>query len=407
MLTKSRISVSFVIAIFFFLTNPFPGFAQSIPVQGYDYVVENEQGYLTAYPRGGSGLIKYSGKDAFTVIQAAITALSEKMGGSIFIGPGEYFLSDELLIKGWDEDLPPNKQILIAGNGLSTRIIQLTEFKNALVIKNKACVVLKDLYIYAGPKAKAGLLLDDSGTSEISVWGGTIDNIFIQSNSQSSPAFYGKNFFDLNVPHLTALNNNNHGMIIENTSKTTNYGNSHFGLIRAVSSKNYPYSGLYIKSSNSHGQKFPNLITFSNYECAIGYRGIWMDGAKQNTFSFVDIEGIAQPIYLDGSLTSGESRWNKFLSGYLLPSSGGTAITNTAFTGGNDFSLYIEDDNATIPIVDKQRYKPSNSYNLTMGGAGIKKISITSKTTTPLFIRKNNGEIVNSPGSFVGGVRRP
>jgi hypothetical protein len=91
-------------------------------------------------------------------------------------------------------DLPPNKQILIAGNGLSTRIIQTTTLKSALIIRNKASVVIKDLYIYSGPESKSGLLLDDSGASEISVWGGTFDNIYIQSNSYTSPAFYGKNF---------------------------------------------------------------------------------------------------------------------------------------------------------------------------------------------------------------------
>jgi len=395
MLTESRIKLTFLIIVFLGVNYPHKAFPQSGQLQAFDYIVIKEKEFITAYPRDGTELVKYKGKDAFTVIQTAISAISKKSGGSIYIGPGEYSLSDELLISGWDTDLPPSNQIIIAGNGLSTRIIQTTELKNAIVVNNKASVILKDLYIYTGAKSKAGILLDDSGKSEISVWGGTIDNIFIQSNSQNSPAFYGKNFFDLNVPHLTALNNNNHGIIIENTSITTNYGNSNFGLIRAVGSKNFPFAGLYLKSSNSHGRKFPNLITFSNYECSIAYRGIWLSGAKQNTFSFVDIEGLPQPLYLDGSLTTGESRWNKFLSGYLLPSSGGTAITNTAFTGGNDFSLYIEDDKATIPIVDKQTYKPSNSYNLTMSGAGIKNINISSKAATPLFIRKNNGETLS------------
>ncbi|MBD1394637.1 hypothetical protein [Mucilaginibacter glaciei] len=378
-------------------------FSQSKPVQVYDYVIENNRESITAYPRDGSGLSLLKGRDAYTVLQTAINAISRTVGGSIFIGPGDYILTDELTITGWDNDLPPNKQIIICGNGLSARIIQNTKGKNAVVIKNKACIVLRDLYIYAGIESNAGLLLDDSGNSEISVWGGSIDNIFIQSNSRTSPAFYGKNFFDMNVSHLTAINNNNHSIMIENTSSTTNYGNSHFGFIRAVSSKKIPYAGLYLKSSNSRGQKFPNLITFANYECSIAYRGIWLSGAKQCTFTFVDIEGVPQPIYLDGSTIAGEARWNKFLSGYLLPAAGGTAITNTAFTGGNDFNLYIEDDKATIPVVDRQSYKPANSYNLTMSGAGIKNISITSKTATSLFIRKNNGEIFNHTATSASG----
>jgi hypothetical protein len=296
--------------VFFFIAYPSQLFPRNMPIQPYNYVVVKELDQITAYPRDASVLEKYTGKDAFTVIQAAIAAISTKAGGSLFIGPGEYFLKDELIINGWDMDLPPNKQILIAGNGLSTRIIQTTTLKNALIIRNKASVVIKDLYIYSGPESKSGLLLDDSGASEISVWGGTFDNIYIQSNSYTSPAFYGKNFFDLNVHHLTALNNNNHGIMLENTSTTTSYRNSNFSFVRAVGSKKFPYAGLYLKSTNSRGQKFPNLITFQNYECSIAYRGIWLSGAKQNTFNFVDLEGLPEPLYLDGSPTSGESRWN-------------------------------------------------------------------------------------------------
>jgi hypothetical protein len=361
----------------------------------YDYVIEKEDLVITAYPREGSALTKFTGTDAYTVIQSAITAISKETGGSIYLSRGTYSLSNELMITGWAADVPPSQQIAIIGNGLSTRFVQTTDNKNAIVVKNKASVIFRDFYIYTGKNSGSGILLDDTGISEVSVWGGTIDNIFIQSNSAAQPAFYAKNFFDLNVPHLTAMNNNNHGIILENTSKTTNYGNSNFGLIRAVGSVKFPYAGLYIKSSKSKGLKFPNLMTFANYECSIAYRGIWMSGAKQNTFSFVDLEGLPQPIYMDGSATLGDTRWNKFLSGYLLPSNGGTAITNTAFTGGNDFNLYIEDNAATIPVIDKQTYKPANSYNLTMSGAGLRNIKITSDLKTPLTIRKNNGEFIS------------
>lgn len=370
-------------------------YSQNSNIQHFDYIIESKDNVITAYPRDGAGLAEYSGADAYTVIQAAISAISKGAGGSIYITAGTYFLTNELIISGWDTDTPPQSQIVLTGNGLSTRFIQNTPDKNAIVVKNKTTLVFRDFYIYTGPNSKSGILLDDSGNSEISVWGGTIDNVFIQSNSTTQPAFYGKNFFDLDVPHLTAINNNNHAIILENTSKTINYGNSNFGLIRAVGSKKYPYAGLYLKSTNSKGLKFPNLMTFANYECSIAYRGIWMDGAKQNTFSFVDLEGLPQPIYLDGSAISGESRWNKFLSGYVLPVNGGTAITNTAFTGGNDFNLYIEDNAATIPISDRQTYKPANSYNIIMGGAGIGNIKIVSAANTPLFIRKNNGEVIN------------
>jgi polygalacturonase len=62
-----------------------------MPIQTYDYVVEKKLDQITVYPRDASNLDQYTGKDAYTVIQAAIAAISTKAGGSLFIGPGEFF----------------------------------------------------------------------------------------------------------------------------------------------------------------------------------------------------------------------------------------------------------------------------------------------------------------------------
>jgi len=367
--------------------------------QTADYVIENHNGVITAKARPESGLIEYSGSDAYKIIQSAITALCVKNGGEIFITSGTYYLSDELIINGWDQNLPPNKQLVITGTGYATQLIQNTPDKNAIVLRNKASIVLSGLYIYTGTNSKSGILMDDSGAnSDVSVWGGTIDNVFLQSNSNMQPAFYGKNFFDLNIPHLTAINNNNNGIVIENTSKTTNYGNSNFGFIRAAGSTKSPYAGLYIKSSNSNGDKFPNLITFQNYECVSAYRGIWLNGAKYITFAFIDAEGIKEPIFLDGSKMSGESRSNKFLSGYILPLHSGTAITNTLYTGDNEFNLYVETDPTITVILDEQKYRPVNTYNLSLSGPGVIVMKIVSPAT-PITIKKTNGSIIKLPSN--------
>lgn len=366
--------------------------------QTADFVISISAGVITAKPAVGSGLSVYTGTDAFTVIQSAITALSVGKGGSIYISNGQYFLTNELTITGWDTSRPTSSQLVIQGNGSSTVIIQNTSGKNGIVVKNQVSIVFRDFSMYAGSGAKSGILLDDSGSvSEVSVWGGTIDNIFIQSNSTSQPAFYAKNFFDLEVPHLTALNDSNHGIILENTSLTVNYGNSNFGFVRTTAKLTTPYAGLYIKSSNSNGSKSINLCTFQNYECSIAYRGIWSTSMWQMTFVLVDIEGLPQPIYLDGSTTLGFSRWNNFLSGYLLPQgAGAVGITTTLYTGGNKFSLYVEDDTAIPPFIDSQMYAPVNSFDITCGGLGVPNITIATPLTTPVLIKTTPGTVINN-----------
>jgi len=371
---------------------PSLSFSQSTG-QMSDYVIESQSGVINAYSR--SGLLKYTGTDAYTVIQSAINAVSTGNGGSIAVASGIYYLSNELTINGWDSNTPPTKQITLTGNGYATQLVQTTKGKNAIVVKNKASVVITGFYIYTGSVAKSGILLDDSGTnSNISVWGATIDNIFIQSNSTASPAFYAINFFSLNIPRLTAINSSNHGIILENTSTTTNYGNSSFGLIIAGASSAPPYAGLYLKSSNSNGRHYLNLITFQNYQCGFGYRGIYSTCSNFNTFNFVDIEGMPEPIVFDGNGKGGESRNNKVLSGYLLPSTGGTAITNTLYTGGNDFNVFIEGDAKSKPILDQQQYRPPNSYNVIVSNANAAaNINIKSKASTPLILRKGDATV--------------
>jgi hypothetical protein len=71
--------------------------------------------------------------------------------------------------------------------------------------------------------------------------------IFYSIELPYNSCIFTAKFFDLNVHHLTALNDNNHGIITENTSTTTNYGNSDFDFVRAVGSKNFPYAGYILR----------------------------------------------------------------------------------------------------------------------------------------------------------------
>jgi hypothetical protein len=64
------------------------------------YIIWNEGS--TIYARNGStGTIEYSGTDAVTVINNAITATSNKGGGTIFIKAGNYTLGSSIILKSY------------------------------------------------------------------------------------------------------------------------------------------------------------------------------------------------------------------------------------------------------------------------------------------------------------------
>jgi len=326
----------------------------------------------------------FTDRDVSKVINRAISNLQKETGGSIELGSGYFFLNDEITITGWTNNQPPNAQITITGQGYSTQLVQNTKGKNGIVVRNAASIVLKNMYIYAGRNSKAGILFDADENSKASVWGGTIDNIFVQSNSLTDAAVHLKNFFDLNVPHLSVSSSDNHGIILENISKTVSYGNSNFGFIRSVASK-APYAGLFLKSSNANSPI--NLMTFQNYQCVGSYRGIYSMVSARNVFQLVDIEDAFQPIYLDGSQLGGDTRYTKIMGGYILARDNGTAITNTLYTGGNEINCFVEDDQNRILVSDASQYRPINSYNLQTFGRGAERVDIKSPNIPIRFER--------------------
>jgi len=350
-----------------------------------DYTITISGTTITATPRISTAST-FTGTNAATVIQSTINALSTGLGGSIYIESGTYALSNELTITGWNTDNPPSASLMISGSGDSTLLVQTTSGKHGIVVKNKASIAFKDFRIYTGVAAKSGIFLSNAGTSECSVFGGVLYNIFLQSDSTTDAAFHAINFFDLQIDHLYALNSGNNGILLENISTSTNYGNSHFGFVRCSGSNTAPFAGLKLNSS-VYAFHYINLISFDNIEAIGGYYGIYLLGASANTFNHVDIEYRILPIYIDGT-DNNESLGNRFNGGYILPQGTSAAgITTAAATGGNTFNLYIDGDATTAPIKDASNRAP-NKYDVTFGSSVVPANIVIGNTETMLTYRK-------------------
>lgn len=380
------------------------GVQTKLNIKEADYIIEKVGATVYAHPTGS--LTAYSGTDAYTVIQAAIDELTPAGeqgagGGKISVGKGEFVLTNELTIIGWEAGSGnPQSQLQIIGSGLSTKFVQTTSGKNGIVVKNRASIVLDGFRMNIGANAKSGILLDDTGEdSECSVFGAVIDNILIISNSNSAPAFHAKNFFDLSVPYLSAQNDSNHGVLLEGTSSSINYGNSNFGFLRVAGSNTSPYAGL--KLNGTVAYRPINLINFNNVQCVQGYYGLYTSNACYNTIGLLDAEYIVKPLYFDGAADGFDSLGNNILSGYLLAQgTGATNITATLYAGGNSVKSYV--DGLGDIISDIQQFRVCNSYDLVLGSSlSISDFSILKYTHTPLRIEQNgSGDIViNNPKS--------
>ncbi|MGY4540052.1 hypothetical protein ACVW0P_004494 [Mucilaginibacter sp. UYNi724] len=373
-----------------------------------DYVIDIKGTTITAYPRKGSALKSYTGTNAYTVIQSAINALQTGKGGKIHLCSGNYSLSNELTITGWDATNPPAAQLCIEGEGFATVLTQNTAGKNGIIVKNKASFALKNLYIYVGDTALSGILLSNSGsTSEISTFGGVIDGVEVLSSSTSAPAVHIINTFDLVVPYLTALSTNNTGILIEgSTAIGINYGNSHYGFIRCAGANTAPHAGIKLVS---HSNYHPiNLNTFDNLETASGYYGIYLYGACYNTFLHVDSEYVKYPIYIDG-IAGNESLGNRFNGGYIYPQGeGAVGITAVDFAGGNFFGVQIEADggSGTVPINDMQQFMAANRYDVTLAFfVDDSLISIHDPNTVLSYRAASNGTtVMNIPNPALSDI---
>lgn len=382
-------------------TAPSGGSGTASPTEA-DYVISLDGSTVTATPRTAA-LAPYSGNDASTVIQSAIDALTPagggtgSAGGRIHITRGQYMLSNELVITGWENNVNPVSQLVITGDGHNTQLIQNTAGQNGLVVKNAASFVLRDLRIYAGSSALSALLLDKTGTLEQSCMSSEIDNVSFESDSTNAPAGYFLNFFDLHITIARFMASHHHGLVLENDSTGTSYGNSHFGFLRCASSNSSPYAGLVIRTVTNN--QWMNMLSFDNYECIQGYYGIYGDAAWNSTFGFVDIESTVQKsIYLTGTSANLGTRNLWFQAGYLWPGTGGTAITCTQYSGACKFDLYIETvaDNTAVPIDDAAVASAPNDYSITLNNASSAGLITRANTAGRLHVRQMNGSSTDS-----------
>lgn len=358
-----------------------------------DYVIEKISTITYARPRR-SGLTAYSNSNSHTVIQAAITALTPAGavgtgGGKIHIKSGTYSLTDELVITGWEASGGPYSQLTIEGAGWSTWLFQATAAKNCLIVKNKAGVVLKNFK--ATSTERSALLLDSTGTSEQSVWFSTLDNLVLESSSTTHPAVYLKNFMNLHVGFLKIGNPNYHGLIMENDSVTTFYGNSSFDHIKLFVSASH--AGMLVQSTNT--TRWLDHCNFGYFEVGQGLYGIRTSYAQDFCFGVLDIEQVTNCISLGtlGTTTSNNTYGWTVTSGYLLPLTGGTSIHCSQYAGGNVFTnVWIDGDATSIPISDDQQFFNPNSYDVNLGwDVDPTNIDITEDTLTFLRYRLNNG----------------
>jgi hypothetical protein len=374
---------------------------QSVGSVSYDYEVYGLGGVYYANPKIGSGLTAYSNADAYTVIQAAITALTASGGGQGSAGGkihlsrwgAPYNLTNELTIIGWEgTSFAPFSQLTIEGDGAASYIEQTTTGKNALVVKNGACVRLANLHLYAGPNAKSCLLGDDSGsTTEISMAKSEIDGVICQSDSTGYAAVLLKNIWNLSAPTLRADATANDGVCIENTSTTTNYGNSSFGFLGAGGSSSTGFAGLRVTGTqNNH---FPNLISIEHLECSYSYYGVYSNCWWYSRIGFVDAENCAYPIYFTGASSNFafQTRSVKIEGGLLAGTGSNAAITCDTYTGGNTFKVALDSSN---PACADTAGNDVNSYEFT-GAAAANTYSV-SNVATPITLRYSSGAVYSS-----------
>jgi hypothetical protein len=356
---------------------PFLSYEQSSS-QSPNYVITFQTPNYVATPVAGSGLSSYSGTDAYTVIQNAITALTPSGGGLGSAGgwihiaiSGNVNLTNELTIIGWEGSTTPYSRLKITGEGTSTHIVQNTAGKNAIVIRNNASVYLADFLVSIGSSALSGILGDDNGSQDsTSISRSILDNIIISSNSSGSPALWLKNFISLTSTGLIVLNNNYTAAIFDNTSSAVSYGNSVFNLLTTSTSRlSAPNAGLIIRSSNAKSRM--DHIVFNNFYCFGGFYGLVLGDCSNLTFNHFDIESpVIKPIIIGvPTAQNGLYNWSKgntFTGGDLVNGPGNVILTLGSKSYGNKFinTFLLPGDGGTPLIVDSSTTNMPNSFDV-------------------------------------------
>lgn len=348
----------------------------SEPVSYYIYK-EVAQGPVKARARANSGLPAIPDGTFSAVMQAAVNNLTVKngdrgvSGGHIHMArpPANdvYHMNAEVVITGW-ESIPFTNGVPVSGLTISgesgTQVVQTTGGQNGFVVKNLANVTFRDFGMYIGSSAKSGILGADTGAdSPMSFWRGGLYNIMLASNSTIAAPLHIKNQFSMTGDQIVVQSSHNHGVVFENNSATTNFGNSHFGFISSSASASAPYAAFRFISTTPG--KSTNLMTFGHLESVDdAYYGIYTKGASWIKVNYVDLEAHTYNMYFDGDATY-KSRHIHVDGGYLLPKDTGTAIYCGAEAGGIRVEgVYIETLGGGVPINDQNLYQPNSFYDV-------------------------------------------
>lgn len=373
-------------------------------IQNADYIINTDGTNITAIPRASSGLTTYTGTDAYTVIQAAITAVSNE--GHIYISSGTYTLTNELTITGLGTGFFPYRSLVITGAGFSTKLIQNTSAKNGILIKNRAGVNISNMSITCGSSAKSALRLDAGGTSEISVYQSVFYYLYLSASSSTSPALYAENFQYSHFGAINAININNDAVVLSNNSSSgVNYGNSSFAQLYMVASESSTFANLRVTTGagGSHGAL--DHCTFENTELGdIGDYGIYMTFALNFKFNGIDMENFDHCIAIGQG--GGSSQGCTFDNAFLIANATSkTAITVGSGSGSNRFiNCKILGDSTTIPVADSLTSggNAPNVYDLWLGsGVLASNISITWASQTILITRSTAGTTQFLPGAVL------
>jgi hypothetical protein len=285
------------------------------------YVIELIGSTVYARPAPNSGLTPYSGSDAYTVIQAAINALTN--GGRIFVRTGTYTLSQALLFSGSNYT---TKAWIIQGEGLATVLSQTNSGLNAVIIKNGTNVSLYDISLYGGSSAGDVVYLDPTGTDQFghhaTLYGGKWDNVYIYGGANGHYLFNGINIYYCDFGYLYLVSSTAGCIPFRIYSDDATCGvasNNHFGYIYCWVDG---ADGFIINGPQQGG----GLNSFDSVQLNgsgnSGHKGIVLGrNASSNTFCFVSIESFDDGIYagtdyLDGG--TGQTPFaNAFLSGYV------------------------------------------------------------------------------------------
>jgi hypothetical protein len=379
-----------------------------------DYVISIVGSTIYATPRAGSGLTAYSastsGSGPSTVIQSAINALTPagalgSGGGKIHICHGTYFLANGLTIVGLEgisgSSSQPGSCLFIEGEGIGTTLLQNTSGQHALKINNCACVVLRDIHIYAGTNAFSCIYAaDDGSTSEMSMWKAVLDNVHCDCDGTTHPAVELRNFFDVAAPFMR-VQSANHALMLKQTGATTKYGNSWFGSVVASAGTGTPYAALWVGSTNTSAVL--DMITIDNFQSTAGaYYGIYGYAAGSINFKFVDIEAVQYAVYLDGPGTGSYANSSAFTvdGGFMLPYTQGIHVTANSY-GHVIRNVFMQcAGNGTIPpLVDARGGTPASTYDLQcLTAADIAAISLAF-TGTKLRAVGNDGTVVETYSS--------